>query len=786
MNEGVKRKKAKRIERKKKKIAAFLEVAQLNEDDRKAKKVKTKRHKADLVSESTGDVPATKKSRIDDEPEVNSVSHEGEKYADIRKSPDSSSTNPSLTNYDIIELKKMLWEKKSELLNGTSNSSDPCTGYINKDISELTRILREKRKKYSQIPKFSLKESGTLASFCMSEEHRIPLFMVDIQHLIMWSLLGHHSPFDASRWYTLQKFNKLSHTVVLAVDGISVNDLRSASGFLNLPTPAPDDEPPDDQEPVSDKLFPWKLEFIAPLSYGNTLAKEIATVPLSNSQYEKVIHAYGSLEKALKGKAVYKVFRTMFPVQTGSKSDNSVEVDKDASRAKEKNKSSKNNDKFPRTDLLLSPDQMVKIGYPMPLVRTTPDGAKQPLVVPNEMGEVETKIAGSVGALIKSSAFKEHAKNGLHQEVNGVANGKLCNGVAHSEGESEEDEVDEELYVFTKSSYKEVGPNSPMFAVDCEMCITSNHRSELTRISIVNENLEVVYNTLVKPRRKITNYLTRFSGITEKLLKGVKTRLKDVQRDVMELLPPDAILVGQSLNFDLHAMKMMHPYVIDTSVIFNLTGIRSRRTKLATLSRLFLSEAIQCGGSEGHDSVEDAQAAMKLVLLKLSNSVHFGDAVLSDALAREVSKKSKKNSTDSEMSLRKMKMMEDLQIGKDAAVIGVNDAVEEYKTYISKKKVNGNCMDSNQNEVKPPKIMRFENSSEVITEACEVMLEYHLCIVHISKDSVGERLKTLKKWCKKIVKHSAPNSLCVVVVGGTENSNGACFINLKGPCEEVT
>ena len=126
----------------------------------------------------------------------------------------------------------------------------------------------------------------------------------------------------------------------------------------------------------------------------------------------------------------------------------------------------------------------------------------------------------------------------------------------------------------------------------------------------MNEALEVVYHSLVKPDTKIVNYLTQYSGITKELLANVDTRLVnvshlsinktkiktsekehwselkntektffvfrlvDVQQALQNLLPPDCILVGQSLNSDLNALKMMHPYVIDTSVIFNITGER--------------------------------------------------------------------------------------------------------------------------------------------------------------------------------------------------------------------
>jgi RNA exonuclease 1 len=65
---------------------------------------------------------------------------------------------------------------------------------------------------------------------------------------------------------------------------------------------------------------------------------------------------------------------------------------------------------------------------------------------------------------------------------------------------------------------------------------------------------------------------------------------------------------------------MMHPYVIDTSVIYNITGNRFRKTKLALLAQRFLGEEIQ-QGEEGHCSVEDSATCMKLTQLKLANGM---------------------------------------------------------------------------------------------------------------------------------------------------------------------
>ena len=180
-------------------------------------------------------------------------------------------------------------------------------------------------------------------------------------------------------------------------------------------------------------------------------------------------------------------------------------------------------------------------------------------------------------------------------------------------------------FSYSKPIYSPVNDSSPLFAIDCEMCYNIDGEMEVVWIAIVNENLECVYETLVKPYKKIQSYLTHITGVTESKLRNVCTTLTDVRNKISEILPSDAIICGQSLNNDLHALKMFHPYVIDTSVIYNISGARDSKTSLKYLALQFLKEKIQ---QQSHNPVFDALVSLKLVLLKLKQGLEFGDVII--------------------------------------------------------------------------------------------------------------------------------------------------------------
>jgi RNA exonuclease 1 len=107
------------------------------------------------------------------------------------------------------------------------------------------------------------------------------------------------------------------------------------------------------------------------------------------------------------------------------------------------------------------------------------------------------------------------------------------------------------------------------------------------------------------------------------MLKDVTTTHEEAQQMVMKLLDENTMLLGHSLDNDLQALRIRHPFVIDTAVTFPHPSGPPLKSSLKWLTNKWLSKDIQ-SASSGHHPVEDAQACLDLVEKKLRQGPSFG------------------------------------------------------------------------------------------------------------------------------------------------------------------
>ncbi|NWU86592.1 REXO1 exonuclease, partial [Onychorhynchus coronatus] len=283
-------------------------------------------------------------------------------------------------------------------------------------------------------------------------------------------------------------------------------------------------------------------------------------------------------------------------------------------------------------DYLLTEEQLKENGYPLP----HPDKAGRAVLFTAEEKKVldsscriccrcgtEYMVSAS-GSCIRKEECVHHWGRLRKQRVPGgwETHYSCCSGAVGSPGcqvakqhvhDGRKESLDGFVKTFEKLPTTDGYPG--IYALDCEMCYTKQGL-ELTRVTVINSDLKVVYDTFVKPDSKVVDYNTRFSGVTEEDLENTSITLRDVQAVLLNMFSADTILIGHSLESDLFALKLIHGTVVDTAIVFpHRLGLPYKRA-LRTLMADYLKRIIQ-DNVEGHDSSEDARACMELMVWKI-------------------------------------------------------------------------------------------------------------------------------------------------------------------------
>ncbi|XP_072026600.1 uncharacterized protein [Amphiura filiformis] len=266
------------------------------------------------------------------------------------------------------------------------------------------------------------------------------------------------------------------------------------------------------------------------------------------------------------------------------------------------------------------------------------DGNKSDVVLPKEPEDVSANWKAMLSKLQKDDSSKSKKKQDMHHRGKG----------GHFKDKTQTskppdiwfDDVDPELLrtndasssvaKTTKKNESESGSSrfvtdgtedgpTKCVALDCEMVGAGRDGKDnlLARVSIVNQYGHCLYDKFVAAREDVTDYRTWVSGVRPKDLETAEDFLT-VQKEVADLLK-GRILVGHALQNDMKVLFLDHPkrMVRDT---FRYEPFRqmfkSRRPGLKGLVEKILNVDFQKGE---HNSVEDAQAVMKLYMLHRKN-----------------------------------------------------------------------------------------------------------------------------------------------------------------------
>lgn len=176
---------------------------------------------------------------------------------------------------------------------------------------------------------------------------------------------------------------------------------------------------------------------------------------------------------------------------------------------------------------------------------------------------------------------------------------------------------------------------------DCEMGYTTLGLEVIRMTAVSWPNNKELLDVLVRPYGEVLDLNTRFSGVSKKQYaqagiyeegtmegndetEAASRNLRKVEspaaaRQLMfDLLTPETPLIGHAIDNDLNVVRIIHPTVIDTVLLYPHPKGLPLRMGLKVLASQHLNRNIQAGDAAGHDSREDAIATGDLVTAALA------------------------------------------------------------------------------------------------------------------------------------------------------------------------
>ena len=151
-------------------------------------------------------------------------------------------------------------------------------------------------------------------------------------------------------------------------------------------------------------------------------------------------------------------------------------------------------------------------------------------------------------------------------------------------------------------------PTTKAIVLDCEMAEVKGLSSEVVQVCAVDYLTgTVLLNKLVDPGEKVYDWRPEIHGITHATMQEAVSQglalagWTEARVELWKLLDEDTILVGQALQHDLKALRMVHPRVVDSAILAKThsarrgTGTNSACKKFAMNCLTWRSEIMKEG-----------------------------------------------------------------------------------------------------------------------------------------------------------------------------------------------
>lgn len=257
MKEQLSAKQQERNEKKKKKLAALANLIQMNDRDRIHEAELAKRRDHDeqeddgfITVQSSKRKPRNRLTIMADSSSDTTVIAVAAGASDAGESGES----------DEPQIKR----SRNHSAGGDNTLDNMNTTLTQEQYKCLSTELRRRRRELESVPAVHLREMGRRALLEIPQQERTPIFLTDIQHLLMSALIGKKSPCVPDRWCSADKFQSLSHSVVLILEGLSLYHYLSNESRFE----------------ATNRIFDTKLEMVLPPQDEGKIIDTIAQVSL--------------------------------------------------------------------------------------------------------------------------------------------------------------------------------------------------------------------------------------------------------------------------------------------------------------------------------------------------------------------------------------------------------------------------------------------------------------------------------------------------------------------------